>query len=252
MSKELRNKIIRLAHSNPELRKDLLPLLSKTAESKFKKGDTVKYKGKECKVVEVASNGKITIKAKGGGAVKTFSAKDAEKQLKTAKTNTESLLRAKEISIKGLGIYVVVGVDKTIGDLFLREMGGRKEYTLSIMVSGSLMSNGAELKGRGSTRMRTQFIQGKDITVISTKSSGDKTAGISSKRDAFKMLDGLEKKIKQNIKSVNSFGSHIREIKNLVPMDVSRDLDKAELDYSVFLAEVSVAIKHLKEYLSQI
>lgn len=104
MSKELRNKIIRLAHSNPELRKDLLPLLSKTAKSKFKKGDTVKYKGKECKVMEVASNGKVTIKSKGrGGAVKTFSAKDAEKQLKTAKTKDRLVQSSRYTTFGGSG-----------------------------------------------------------------------------------------------------------------------------------------------------
>lgn len=109
----LRAKVIRLAHQNPSLRKDLLPLL------------------------------------------------------KEASATTEELLKAKEVSIKGHGIYVVVGVDKEIGDIYLKEMGGRKEYTLSVMVGGSLSGNGAELKGRGNTRMRTKFIQGKDITVIS-------------------------------------------------------------------------------------
>ena len=132
MPSNLRNKVIRLAHEKPELRSHLLPLLKKAAPEGF-----------------------------------PFMGRGYEKIAKSAKTNTESLLRAKEISIKGLGIYVVVGADKMIGDLLLREMGGRKEYTLSIMVSGSLMGNGAELKGRGSTRMRTKFIQGKDITVIS-------------------------------------------------------------------------------------
>lgn len=109
----LRKKIIRLAYENPSLRKDLLPLVTKSA-----------------------------------------------------KTENKQLLRAKEISLKGLGIYKVVGVDKKIGDISLKEMGGRKEYTLSITLGGSLLGNGAELKGRGKTRMRTKFIQGKDITVL--------------------------------------------------------------------------------------
>lgn len=34
MSKDLRNKIIRLAHKNPELRKDLLPLLTEKVADK--------------------------------------------------------------------------------------------------------------------------------------------------------------------------------------------------------------------------
>ena len=34
MSKNLRNKLIRLAHSNPELRKDLLPLIEKKSSAK--------------------------------------------------------------------------------------------------------------------------------------------------------------------------------------------------------------------------
>ena len=39
MSKDLRNKLIRLAHENPELRKDILPLLTeKVADKKDKNG----------------------------------------------------------------------------------------------------------------------------------------------------------------------------------------------------------------------
>lgn len=121
-AKTLRNKIIRLAHQNPSIRKDLLPLL------------------KEARLHD-----------KLGGSRKASS--------------TEQLLKAKEVSIKGHGIYVVVDVEG--GDVLLRQMGGRKEYTLSVMVGGSLLGNGAELKGRGNTRMRAKFIQGKDITVIS-------------------------------------------------------------------------------------
>lgn len=36
---ELRTKLIRLAHSNPELRKDILPLVSKTAGESWGLGD---------------------------------------------------------------------------------------------------------------------------------------------------------------------------------------------------------------------
>jgi len=57
---------------------------SDKTESKFKKGQKVTYKGKPATIVEVAGNGKVTIKAQGGAAVKTFSPDEAEKSLKTA------------------------------------------------------------------------------------------------------------------------------------------------------------------------
>lgn len=107
----LRNKIIRLAHENPNLRKDLLPLLTKKA------------------------------------SIHT----------------PEELANADTIHIKGYGFFTVVGVNRKEQDIYLRS--GRKEYTLSVVFGASLAGNGAELKARGNTRMRTRFIQGKDIVI---------------------------------------------------------------------------------------
>lgn len=216
----LRNKVIRLAHQKPELRKDLLPLLKEArlhdkalalriqnskagkayglyfaAGFKSNRADsdgaiTYEYETniqngntKEVIYIDVtkwdSDDESYSVQAKyGKGTWDYYSEKDLHRNLPSILANlekqlggsrkassTEQLLGAKEISIKGLGIYVVVGVEG--GDILLRQMGGRKEYTLSVMVGGSLLGNGAELKGRGNTRMRTKFIQGKDITVIS-------------------------------------------------------------------------------------
>jgi len=109
--KVLRNKLIRLAHTKPHLRKHILPLLKNA-------------------------------------------------------TNSSELLKAKTISIKGYGMFTVVGADVKKQDIYLKEMGGRKEYTLSVTLGASLEGNGAELKARGNTRMRPRFIDGKLITII--------------------------------------------------------------------------------------
>lgn len=52
-------------------------------EPTFKKGQKAKYRGQDVEVVEVAKNGKVTIRSS-GGAIKTFKPDEAEKQLKTA------------------------------------------------------------------------------------------------------------------------------------------------------------------------
>lgn len=62
MSKELRSKIIRLAHSKPELRKHLLPLV-KTSAQKLTKDQIEEIKG------EMVSKGVPVRFMKGGGSM---------------------------------------------------------------------------------------------------------------------------------------------------------------------------------------
>lgn len=64
---DLRNKVIRLAHSNPELRKDLLPLLKQAAKSSkysldgaqevwwLKLGELLKFEGVALKIQSVSA-----------------------------------------------------------------------------------------------------------------------------------------------------------------------------------------------------
>lgn len=68
-----------------ELSRRAMALTSKLAAqivtAKFEKGQKVKYRGKDVEVVEVAKNGKVTIRSQ-AGATKTFKPEDAEKHLK--------------------------------------------------------------------------------------------------------------------------------------------------------------------------
>ena len=210
----LRNKVIRLAHSQPHLREHLLPLLKQSARLKDLGKGKYEYGGYKFEVEDGELNlispdyheGKnIGDKAPKFDDIidvivdfydfrnrdlskypiekdeikqikKTFNFREIEKyfgipsseikQFKAASTPTpDELAKADTIYIQGYGFFIVVGVNRKEQDIYLTDESGRKEYTLSVIFGASLAGNGAELKARGNTRMRTKFIDGRHITI---------------------------------------------------------------------------------------
>lgn len=105
-------------------------LVAQVVTAKFEKGQKVKYHGKDAEVVEVAKNGKVTIRSQ-AGATKTFKPEDAEKQLKAASMVKEAWRNQKKFTSLEDAIAFLRKFEGRYFTEFGLDKSGYDEWTLS-------------------------------------------------------------------------------------------------------------------------